>query len=98
MKILLALLISVNTMALDYKVVCDAKGHSGDSVVAAIEACSKHTTNRRANCAKDVTCATYKTHCTSYGVAGDNVLLAVANCRQYSRNSTRNCSAEVTCH
>lgn len=97
MKILLALLISTSSMALDYKVVCTSNGHSGDGVTEAIGACADHTTTRRANCAKEVTCSTYKTHCTSHGVAGDTVFDAVENCKKYSRTSRRNCSSDVTC-
>jgi hypothetical protein len=97
MKLIVALLLSANTFALDYKIVCESNGYAGDSVAQAVEACAQHSTSRRDRCSKDVTCKTYKTHCEAQSYAGDNVFSAVQACAQYSRRSRKQCSSSVTC-
>ena len=97
MKLLIALLLTANTFALDYKIVCESNRFAGDSVAQAVQACAEHSTSRKDRCAKNVQCKTYNTHCESDGYAGDSVLLAIEACTQYSRRSTKQCASSVTC-
>jgi hypothetical protein len=98
MKLILALLLTTSTsFAHDYKVVCEARGHSGDSVSRAIEACAQYSSSRRESCARNISCTTYRTHCEANRFAGDTVSKAIEACTQYSTRSRKQCSTSVTC-
>ncbi|WP_127717565.1 hypothetical protein [Halobacteriovorax sp. HLS] len=97
MKFLVLFLLSLTTLAGEYKIICESNGFAADSVKQAIEACAQHSSRRREACSRDVECTTYKTHCESSAHAGDDVLSAINNCSQYARTTRKVCAQRVTC-